>query len=105
MEFPFKAVGFDWAYTLMDLGEEDDRRPLEKVFLFLHANEITLPDFEECLDKSRELFNSMIELSRTTHREARFEEVLHYLLFYFKVPWEGQVSLQEMLQVYYHEVY
>ena len=35
MEFPFKAVAFDWAHTLVDLGEEDDRAPLEKVFAFL----------------------------------------------------------------------
>jgi putative hydrolase of the HAD superfamily len=105
MEFPFKAIGFDWAHTLVDLGEEDDRRPLEKVFAFLQMKEIPLPDFEECLQKSRELFKPMIELSRKTHREARYEEVLQYLLFYFKVPWNGKVSIQEVLQVYYKEVY
>lgn len=105
MEFPFKAIGFDWANTLMDLGEEDDRRPLEKVFACLQEKQIALPDFEVCLGKSRELFRSMIELSRTTHREARYEEVLQYLLCYFKVPWEGKVSLQELLRVYYQEVY
>ncbi len=105
MEFPFKAVAFDWAHTLVDLGEEDDRAPLEKVFAFLKIKQIPLPDFEDCLKKSRELFKSMIELSRTTHREARYEEVLQYLLFYFKVPWKGKISLQEILQVYYEEVY
>ena len=105
MGFPFKAVGFDWAYTLMDLGMEDDRQPLVKVFSLLEAKKITLPDFGECLDKSRDLFKSMTELSQVTHREARFEEVLQYLLFYYKIPWEGQVSLQEILEVYYHEVY
>ena len=105
MEFPFKAVAFDWAHTLVDLGEEDDRPPLEKVFTFLKTKQIPLPDFEDCLKKSRELFKSMIELSRTTHREARYEEVLQYLLFYFKVPWKGKISLQEILQVYYEEVY
>ena len=35
MNFPFRAIGFDWAYTLVDLGGEDDRKPLEKVFSFL----------------------------------------------------------------------
>ena len=105
MNFPFKAIGFDWAHTLVDLGEEDDRKPLEKVFSFLQTKQIALPDFEECLGKSRDLFKSMIELSRTTHREARYEEVLQYLLFYFKVPWEGQVSIQEILEVYYREVF
>ncbi len=105
MEFPFKAIGFDWAHTLVDLGEEDDRRPLEKVFACLQEKQIALPDFEVCLRKSRELFRPMIELSRTTHREARYEEVLKYLLFYFRVPCEGKVSLQELLRVYYQEVY
>ena len=83
MNFPFKAIGFDWAHTLVDLGEEDDRKPLEKIFSFLQAKHISLPDFEECLEKSRDLFKSMIELSRITHREARYEEVLKYLLFWF----------------------
>ena len=27
MSFPFKGIGFDWAYTLMDLGNEDDCLP------------------------------------------------------------------------------
>ena len=84
MGFPFKAIGFDWANTLVSLGEEGDRNPLEKVFIHLEEKEITLPDFEVCLNKSRELFRSMIELSRTTHMEARYEEVLQYLLFILK---------------------
>ncbi len=105
MDFPFKAIGFDWAHTLVDLGEEGDRSPLEKVFTHLEEKKIALPDFEVCLKKSRELFRSMIELSRTNHMEARYEEVLQYLLFYFKISWKGKVSLQELLQVYYREVY
>ena len=105
MDFPFKAIGFDWAHTLVDLGEEGDRRPLKKVFIHLEEKKIVLPDFEVCLKKSRELFRSMIQLSRTTHMEARYEEVLKYILFYFKIPWKGKVSLQELLQVYYREVY
>ncbi|MBT3922798.1 MAG: HAD family hydrolase [Nitrospina sp.] len=105
MNFPFKAIGFDWAHTLVDLGEEDDRKPLEKIFSFLQAKHISLPDFEECLEKSRDLFKSMIELSRITHREARYEEVLKYLLFYFKIPWEGKASIEEILEVYYREVF
>lgn len=103
MEFSFKAIAFDWAHTLMDLGAEDDRRPLEKVFEHLQAKQIALPDFEAFLAKSRELFRPMIELSRTTHREAHYEDVLQYLLSYFKIS--GPVSLQELLQVYYEEVY
>ena len=105
MEFPFKAIGFDWAHTLVDLGEESDRLPLEKVFAYLREKEIALPNFEECLKKSRELFRPMIEQSRTSHREALYEDVLKYLLFYFKIPWQGKVTLSELLQVYYREVY
>jgi putative hydrolase of the HAD superfamily len=105
MEFPFKAIGFDWAHTLVDLGKEDDRRPLEKVFSYLQMNKVSLPDFEEFLGKSRELFKSMIDLSRSTHREARYEEVLQYLLTYFKISWQGKVSLENILEIYYKEVY
>ncbi len=105
MEFPYKAIGFDWAHTLVDLGEEDDRRPLQKVFALLQKKEIPLPDFEICLKKSRELFKSMIDLSRTTDREARYEDVLKYLLFYFKISWAGRVTLQEMIETYFTEVY
>ncbi len=105
MEFPFRAVAFDWAHTLVDLGEEDDRAPLQKVFAFLKTKQIPLPNFEDCLKKSRELFQSMTEQSRTTHREARYEEVLRYLLFYFKVAWQRRTTLSEILQVYYEEVY
>ena len=105
MDYPFKAIGFDWAYTLMDLGEESDRLPLEKVFDYLRAKQIALPDFEVCLKKSRELFRPMIEQSRITHREALYEDVLQYLLFYFQIPWQGKVSVRELLQVYYREVY
>ncbi|MZH46149.1 MAG: HAD family hydrolase [Nitrospinae bacterium] len=105
MGFPFKAIGFDWAHTLVDLGEEGDSPPLEKVFSFLRDKQIELPDFETCLAKSRELFRPMIEQSRKTHREARYEEVLLYLLFYFKIQWQGKVTIQELLQVYYKEVY
>jgi putative hydrolase of the HAD superfamily len=105
MEFPYKAIGFDWAHTLVDLGEEDDCRPLKKVFAYLQEKNIPLPDFDICLKKSRELFKAMIALSRTTDREARYEEVLEYLLLYFKIPWQGQASFHEMIEAYFTEVY
>ena len=50
MIFPFRAIGFDWAYTLVDLGKEDDRKPLQKVFSFLSSKNIPLPNFEAYLD-------------------------------------------------------
>jgi putative hydrolase of the HAD superfamily len=105
MGFPFKAIGFDWAHTLVDLGEEDDCLPLKRVFACLKDKQIALPDFETCLEKSRELFISMIEQSRSTHREARYEEVLQYLLSYFKIYLGGKISLREILHIYYKEVY
>ncbi len=73
MSFPFKAIGFDWAYTLVDLGKEDDRKPLQKVFSFLNSKNISLPDFEEYLDRSRKIFLPMIEDARVTNQEALFE--------------------------------
>jgi len=105
MRFPFKAIGFDWANTIVELKEECDRTPLKKVFDCLQAKHVALPEFEACLSKSRELFRSMIEQSQTTYREARYEEVLQYLLFFFNISLEGKSSLQELLQVYYKQVY
>ena len=105
MRFPFKAIGFDWANTIVELKEECDRTPLKKVFDCLQAKQVALPEFETCLSKSRELFRSMIEQSQTTYREARYEEVLQYLLFYFNISLDGKSSLQELLQVYYKQVY
>ena len=105
MKFPFKAIGFDWANTIVELKEECDRTPLKKVFDCLQAKHVALPEFEACLSKSRELFRSMIEQSQTTYREARYEEVLQYLLFFFNISLEGKSSLQELLKVYYKQVY
>ena len=85
MNLPFKAIGFDWAYTLVDLGEEDDRKPLQKVFSFLDDNNISLPDFEVLLDKLRKIFRPMIENSRTTNQEARFEVALGKLIDHFEI--------------------
>jgi putative hydrolase of the HAD superfamily len=105
MNFPFKAIGFDWAYTLVDLGKEDDREPLQKVFSFLEKKNISLPDFEEFLDKMRKIFRPMIESSRATNQEARFEVALQKLLNHFGIPLNENVTLIKLLEVYYLEVY
>jgi putative hydrolase of the HAD superfamily len=105
MNFPFKAIGFDWAYTLVDLGKEDDRKPLQKVFSFLNQKNISLPDFEEFLENSRKIFRPMIENSRTTNQEARFEVALEKLLNHFEIPLNENVTLINLLEVYYLEVY
>ncbi len=106
MNFPFKAIGFDWAYTLVDLGKEDDRKPLQKVFSFLKHKNISLPGFEEFLDKSRKIFRPMIENSRTTNQEARFEVALQKLINHFAIPLNNEdITLNRLLEVYYLEVY
>ena len=105
MSFPFKGICFDWAYTLMDLGNEDDRVPLKKVFDYLHSTNLSLPDFEEFLDKTRKIFFPMIEESRVTNKEARFEVVLQKIMRQFKIPLNGGINLKNLLEIYYMEVY
>ena len=105
MNFPFKAIGFDWAYTLVDLGKEDDRKPLQKVFSLLNQKNISLPDFEEFLEKSRKIFRPMIENSHSTNQEARFEVALEKLLNHFGIPLNKNITLINLLEAYYLEVY
>ena len=105
MNLPFKAIGFDWAYTLVDLGREDDRKPLKKVFSLLDQKNISLPDFEEFLDMNRKIFRPMIEKSRITHQEARFEVALQKLMSHFEIPLSDEITLNKLLEVYYLEVY
>jgi putative hydrolase of the HAD superfamily len=105
MNLPFKAIGFDWAYTLVDLGREDDRKPLKKVFSFLDQKNIPLPDFEEFLDMNRKIFHPMIEKSRVTHQEARYEVALQKLMSHFEIPLIDEITLNKLLEVYYLEVY
>jgi len=105
MNFPFKAIGFDWAYTLVDLGKEDDRKPLQKVFSFLKQKNISLPGFEEFLENSRKIFRPMIENSRATNQEARFEVALQKLINHFGITLSEDITLNKLLEVYYLEVY
>ena len=51
MEFPFKAVGFDWAHTLVDLGEEDDRFTLRQNKLPCLILKSVLKNHENYLDQ------------------------------------------------------
>ena len=105
MSFPFRAIGFDWAYTLVDLVREDDRKPLQKVFSLLNSKSIPLPDFEECLDRSRKIFFPMIEEAHVTNQEAHFEVVLQQLMDDFGILLNREITLKELLEVYYLEVY
>ena len=105
MSFPFKGIGFDWAYTLVDLGKEDDRSPLQKVFRYLSSKKLSLPDFEEFLDQSRKIFHPMIENSRITNQEAHFEIALKKLICQFDISLKEDFSLKKLLEIYYMEVY
>ena len=105
MNFPFKGIGFDWAYTLVDLGKEDDRAPLNKVFEYLSSKNLFLPDFEEFLDQSRKIFHPMIENSRITNQEAHFEIALKKLISHFNIPLNEDLNLKKLLEIYYLEVY
>jgi putative hydrolase of the HAD superfamily len=47
----------------------------------------------------------MIEMSRNTNQEARFEVVLQKLIDQFKIPLNGETTLKKLLEIYYLEVY
>ena len=60
MNFPYKAVLFDWAYSLVDLVCEDDRAAFLKVKEFLENKMVSLPPFEVLygeLDKIKRINN------------------------------------------------
>ena len=105
MSFPFKGIGFDWAYTLVDLGKEDDRSPLKKVFRYLSSKKLSLPDFEDFLEQLRKIFHPMIENSRITNQEAHFEIALKKLISQFDISLNEDFSLKKLLEIYYMEVY
>ena len=89
----------------MDLGNEDDGVPLKKVFDYLSRKNISLPDFEEFLGETRKIFFPMIEESRLTNKEACFEVVLQKIIRQFEIPLNGEVTLKNLLEIYYLEVY
>ncbi|MEE9259151.1 MAG: HAD family hydrolase [Nitrospinaceae bacterium] len=105
MVFPYKAVLFDWAYTLADLGGEDDRRPFQKMVEHLREMDVPLPEFEELFGAYRTLFYELIEQSRKTHQEACFENVLKYLLLRYSIAIEGKTTVRDLLKLYYEEMY
>ena len=105
MNLPIKAVVFDWAWTLVDLGDEDDRRPFLKMFEFLCEKEVCLPDYDDCYRTYRELFYKMIGESKQTHREACFSSVLKFLLLKYSIDISGKTTIEEILRNYYQEIY
>jgi len=105
MNFPYKAVLFDWAYTLVDLVNEEDRTALRRVYDHLEEREFVLPGFQQWYDTYHRLFFGMIEVSRPTHREARFDHVLNFLLIQSSIHLNGKVRFEDLLKLYYDEIY
>ncbi|MGP0630426.1 HAD family hydrolase [Nitrospina sp. 32_T5] len=99
-----EAVLFDWAYTLVDLVDEDDRVPLKKVFDHLAKKGIVLPDFEKAYRICHDLFYSMIAVSRECGLEARFEIALQTLFFRHGITLNG-TTMQELMTLYYEDIY
>jgi putative hydrolase of the HAD superfamily len=105
MNSSIKAVIFDWAWTLVDLGDEDDRRPFSEMFEFLRQKGVVLPDHEDCYRTYRELFYKMIDESKQTHREACFDSVLKFLLQKYSIDITGKTTVEEILRIYYQNIY
>lgn len=105
MNFPYKAVLFDWAYTLVDLVNEEDRTALMRVYDFLEGKGFALPDFQKFYDTYHSLFFGMIKISRPTHREARFDHVLNFLLIQNNIHLDGRARFEDLLKMYYEEIY
>jgi len=105
MIFPYKVILFDWAYTLVDLVEEDDHAAFVKMTEFLRQKEIDLPDFEILFCAYQDLFYGLINESHQTHREACLETVLRYLFFKYKIEMKNRTSWNEILTVYYEVIH
>ena len=98
MNLSIKAVIFDWAWTLVDLGNEDDTRPFLKMFEFLRKKGVSLPDYDDCYRTYRELFYKMISESKQTHREACFNSVLKFLLLKYSIDITGKIKVLLVLR-------
>ena len=105
MVFPYKVVLFDWAYTLVDLVQEDDRAAFKRMIEFLREKEIKLPGFESLFNAYQDLFYGLINESHQTHREACFETVLRHLFFRYKIEIDNRTSWKEILTIYYEVIH
>ena len=105
MNFPFKAILFDWAYTLVDLVCEDDRAAFIEMMNFLEGKDVDLPEFELFFSDYQDLFYGLIKESRQTHREANFETVLKYLFFKYGIEIGNKTSWKDILAIYYQVIH
>jgi len=105
LNFPFKAILFDWAYTLVDLVCEDDRAAFIEMMNFLESKGIELPEFELFFSDYQDLFYGLIKESRQTHREANFETVLKYLFFKYGIEVGNKTSWKDIVVIYYQVIH
>ena len=63
MNFPYKAILFDWAYTLVDLVSEDDRAAFLELMRFLKEKDVELPEFELIFREYQDLFYKKIDVA------------------------------------------
>ena len=105
LNFPYKAILFDWAYTLVDLVREDDRVAFLELMNFLKKKDVKLPEFELIFSEYQDLFYGLIKESRQTHREANFETVLRYLFFKYGIEFGNRTSWKDILTVYYKVIH
>ena len=63
MNFPYKAILFDWAYTLVDLVSEDDRAAFLELMRFLKEKDVELPEFELIFSEYQDLFYKKIDVA------------------------------------------
>jgi len=105
MNLPIKAVIFDWAWTLVDLGDEDDSRPFLRMFEFLRKKGVCLPGFADCYRTYQEHFYKRIAESKQTHREACFDSELKFLLLKYSIDLTGKTTIEEILRNYYQNIY
>ena len=77
MQFPYKAILFDWAYTLVDLVCEDDRAAFIEMMNFLKENDVKVPQFEAIFSSYRNLLGFFEQLS--LNRLKRRGIVTHFI--------------------------
>ncbi len=104
MKYPYKGVVFDWAWTLLDLGAEDDKTAFLSMMEFLSNEGFHEPDVENTYRNSKKLFREQIQVSRESYLEAHYECILNYVAM--ERGWELSSELkQKALKVYYRDIY
>ncbi len=104
MEFPYKGVIFDWAWTLLDLGSEEDEPAFFNMMAFLSSRGFHESDLSSAYGESKKLFREQILTSRESLQEAHYENVLNYIAL--ERGWElSEDTKVEALKVYYRDIF